>query len=157
MIKVLFVCLGNICRSPMAEFILKQMVNEKGLSPQFEIASAATDGYNEACHETLDYRAAEILRQMKVPFTNRSSVHLRPSDYAKFDYILAMDENNVRDIRAICGGDKDHKVYRLLDFTAVPRSIKDPWYTGNFEEAYWDIYEGCQAFLEFIIKHPAKT
>ena len=150
MIKVLFVCLGNICRSPMAEFVIKQMVSEKGLVDQFKIASAATAGYNEMVQETLDHRAADMLRQMKVPFTEHYSYHLRKSDYAKFDYILAMDDNNVRDILDIVGGDKDHKVYRLLDFTKNPRPVKDPWYTGNFDEAYWDIYEGCQAFLEKI-------
>lgn len=152
MIKVLFVCLGNICRSPMAEFILKQMVTEKGMDKQFEISSAATDGYNEICHEPLDSRAANMLHQMKVPFTQHYSHQLRKSDYAKFDYILAMDDNNIRAILAIVGEDKSHKIHRLLDFTHHPRSIKDPWYTGNFDEAYWDIYEGCQAFLEHIQK-----
>lgn len=152
MIKVLFVCLGNICRSPMAEFLFKQMVAEKGLSDRFEIASAATEAFNEMVHEALDYRAAEMLRQNNVPFTEHYSYHLRRSDYDKFDYILAMDDANVRDIMGIIGGDKDHKVYRLLDFTKNPRSVKDPWYSGNFDEAYWDIYEGCQAFLEYLEK-----
>ena len=150
MIKVLFVCLGNICRSPMAEFVMKQMVAEKGLTDKFEITSAATEGYNEMVHGALDYRAADMLKLMKVPFTKHYSRQIRKSDYAKFDYILAMDDNNVRDILDIVGEDKNHKVYRLLDFTKNPRSVKDPWYTGNFDEAYWDIYEGCQAFLEHL-------
>ena len=150
MIRVLFVCLGNICRSPMAEFILKQMVTEKGMADQFEIASAATEVYNEMVHEKIDWRAADMLKQMKVPFTEHYSHQIRKSDYDKFDYILAMDRNNVQDILDIVGKDKEHKVYRLLDFTKNPRSVKDPWYTGNFDEAFWDIYEGCQAFLEKI-------
>ena len=87
---------------------------------------------------------------MQVPFTPHYSRQIRKSDYAKFDYILAMDDNNVRDILDIVGGDKDHKVHRLLDFTDNPRSIKDPWYTGNFDEAYWDIVEGCDAFLKHL-------
>ena len=149
-IRLLFVCLGNICRSPMAEFVMKQLVAEKGLTDKFEIASAATEKYNELCHEGLDYRAADILRQMNVPFTPHFSHYLRPGDYAKFDYILAMDDNNMGDILAIFGGDKDHKVHRLLDFTDHPRSIRDPWYTGNFEDTYWDIYEGCQALLKHL-------
>ena len=152
MIKVLFVCLGNICRSPMAEFVLKQMVAQKGLSDQFEIASAATSISNEICHEAMDFRAADILRQMKVPFSEHYSYHLRKTDYAKFDYILAMDDNNVRNILDIVGEDKNHKIHRLLDYSDKPRSIKDPWYTGNFDEAYWDIYEGCQTFLDFITR-----
>lgn len=150
MIRVLFVCLGNICRSPMAEFVMKQMVAEKGLSDQFEIDSAATEGYNEMLCARIDYRAADMLKQMRVPFIEHYSRQIRKSDYAKFDYILAMDDNNVRDILDIVGGDKDHKVYRLLDFTQNPRPVKDPWYTGNFDEACWDIYEGCQAFLEYL-------
>ena len=129
---------------------MKQMVAEKGLTDQFEIASAATEGYNEMVHETLDYRAADMLRQMKVPFTEHYSRQIRKSDYARFDYILGMDDSNVRDILAIVGGDKDRKVHSLLDFTNNPRPVKDPWYTGNFDEAYWDIYEGCQAFLEYL-------
>jgi len=152
MIKVVFVCLGNICRSPMAEFVFKQMVAEKGLAGQFKVASAATEGYNERVHEALDYRAADILRQMKVPFTQHYSHQLRQSDYGYFDYILAMDDANVRDILEIVGLDMDHKIHCLLDYTNNPRSIKDPWYTGNFDEAFWDIYEGCQAFLEHIQK-----
>lgn len=95
---------------------MKQMVAEKGVMDQFEIASAATEGYNEMVHEALDYRAADILKQMKVPFNHHYSRQIRKSDYAKFDYILAMDNNNVRDILDIVGGDKDHKVHRLLDF-----------------------------------------
>ena len=150
MIKVLFVCLGNICRSPMAEFVFKQMVAEKGLSDQFEIASAATEAYNEIYHESLDYRAADMLRQMKVPFTQRYSYHLRKSDCAKFDYILAMEDANIRDILEIIGPDTKHKIYRLLDFAEHPRNISDPWSTGNFDEAYWDIYEGYQAFLDSL-------
>jgi len=152
MIKILFVCLGNICRSPMAEFVMKQMVSEKGLIDQFEIASAATESYNEMYHAPLDYRAEDILRQNKIPFTQHYSYHLRKSDYDKFDYIVAMDDNNVKDILEIIGSDTKHKIHRLLDFTKQPRNIKDPWYTGNFDEAYWDIYEGCQAFLEYLHK-----
>ena len=134
----------------MAEFIFKQMVTKKGISDQFEIASAATDGYNETCHESMDYRATKMLKEMKVPFTQHYSHQIRKSDYDKFNYILAMDDNNIRDILDIVGEDKGNKIHRLLDFTKNPRSVKDPWYTDNFDEAYWDIYEGCQAFLEFL-------
>ena len=132
--KILFICHGNICRSPMAEFVMKHLVEEAGLSDQFEIASAATEGFNEMVHESLDYRAADMLRQMKVPFTEHYSRQMRPNDYRHFDYILAMDDNNVRGILEIIGEDKAHKIHRLMDFTENPRSVKDPWYTGRYEK-----------------------
>lgn len=129
---------------------MKQMVAEKGLTNKFEIASAATEGYNEMVHEALDYRAADMLRQMKVPFTQHYSRQIRKSDYDKFDYILAMDDSNIEDIQSIVGEDTDNKIYRLLDFANKPRNIKDPWYTGNFDETYWDIVEGCDSFLKYL-------
>lgn len=150
MIKVLFVCLGNICRSPMAQFVLQQMVDEKGLSEQFEIDSAATESYNEMCHAGIHHGTREILKSMRVPFEEHYSRRIRQSDYEKFDYIIAMDDSNVEDIQSIVGFDTEHKITRLLDFTNHPRNIKDPWYTGNFDETYWDIVEGCEAFLKHL-------
>lgn len=150
MIKVLFVCLGNICRSPMAEFVMKQMVEERGLSDKFEIDSAATEGYNEMCHAGIHYGTREMLKSMHVPFEEHYSRRIRPSDYAYYDYILAMDDSNIEDIQSIVGVDTDNKIYRLLDFANKPRNIKDPWYTGNFDETYWDIVEGCDAFLKHL-------
>ena len=150
MIKVLFVCLGNICRSPMAEFVFKQMVAERGLSAEFEIASAATEGYNEMCHAGIHHGSQAILKAMHVPFEEHYSRRIRPNDYAYYNYILAMDDSNIEDIQAVIGQDTEHKIYRLLDFTSHPRNIKDPWYTGNFDETYWDIVEGCDAFLKYI-------
>ncbi len=150
MIKVLFVCLGNICRSPMAQFVFKQMVEERGLSDKFEIDSAATEGYNEMCHAGIHYGTRDMLKAMKVPFEEHYSRRIRPSDYASYDYILAMDDSNIEDIQSIVGVDTDSKIHRLLDFTSNPRNIKDPWYTGNFDETYWDIVEGCDAFLKYL-------
>ena len=150
MIKVLFVCLGNICRSPMAQFVFQNLVHEKGLDGKFEIDSAGTEGYNEMCHAGIHPRTKEMLQSMHVPFTEHYSRRIKKADYQKFDYILCMDDANVEDIQALIGPDIEHKIHRLLDFTKNPRDIRDPWYTGNFDEAYWDIYEGCESFLGYL-------
>lgn len=150
MIKVLFVCLGNICRSPMAQFVFKYMVEERGLADKFEIESAATESYNEICHAGMHHGTREMLKAMHVPFEEHYSRRIRPVDYAYYDYILAMDEHNIEDIQSIVGIDVDNKIHRLLDFTEQPRNIKDPWYTGNFDETYWDIVTGCEAFLKWL-------
>ena len=136
----------------MAQFVLQQMVNEKGWSDRFEIDSAGTEGYNEMCHAGIDGRAKDMMHQMQVPYSEHYSRRIRPKDYGYFDYILCMDDSNIEDIQSIVGLDKEHKIYRLLDFTEHPRNIGDPWYTGNFDEAYWDIYYGCQAFLAYLEK-----
>ncbi len=148
MIKVLFVCLGNICRSPMAQFVFKNMIAEKGLQDKFEIDSAATEGYNELCHAGIHHGTKEMLKSMHIPFEEHYSRQIRPQDYDYFDYILAMDDTNIEDIQLITGIDKSGKIHRLLDFSTHPRNIKDPWYTGNFDETYWDIVEGCETFLQ---------
>lgn len=150
MFRVLFVCLGNICRSPMAQFVFTQMVKEKGLSSQFEIDSAATESYNEIHHEGIYYGTREILKANNIPFEEHYSRQIRKKDYEYFDYILAMDDGNIEDIQSLTGIDTEHKIYRLLDFTDHPRNIKDPWYTGNFDECYEDIVEGCEAFLNYL-------
>ena len=150
MIKVLFVCLGNICRSPMAQFVFRQMVDENGLSDRFEIDSAATESYNERCHAGIYYGTRELLKMKRIPFEEHYSRQIRKRDYEYFDYIIAMDDSNIRDIQYLVGPDTEHKIHRLLDFTDHPRNIKDPWYTGNFEETYKDIVEGCQAFLDSL-------
>ena len=152
MIKVLFVCLGNICRSPMAQFIFKQMVDRRGISDQFIINSAGTERYNEICHAGIYYGTKEILKIKKVPYEEHYSKQIRKDDYEYYDYIITMDESNIREIKALIGPDSKHKIHRLLDFTDTPGNIKDPWYTGNFEEAYQDIVKGCQAFLDYINK-----
>ena len=146
MIKVLFVCLGNICRSPMAQFVFRQIVKEKGLSDRFEIESAATESYNEMCHAGIYYGTREILKAKKIPFEEHYSRRIRATDYEYYDYIIVMDDKNIKDIQSLLGCDKEHKIHRLLDYTDYPRNIKDPWYSGNFEECYRDIDEGCKAF-----------
>ena len=148
MIKVLFVCLGNICRSPMAQFVFKQMVEEHNLSDKFEIDSAATEGYNEMCHAGIHYGTRDILTSYNIPFVEHYSRRIRPSDYQYYDYILAMDDSNIEDIQSLVGLDTENKIHRLLDFAKKPRNIKDPWYTGNFEATYCDVVEGAMRLLD---------
>ena len=149
MIKVLFVCLGNICRSPMAEFVFKDMVNKKGLSNQFHIESAATS--REAVGEGIYYGTRNILKEQNIPFEERKARQMTKEDYNKFDYILAMETKNIVNILRIVGEDKQNKICRLLDYSESPRDISDPWYTGEFDTTYYDVEEGCSKFLEYLI------
>lgn len=150
MIKVMFVCLGNICRSPMAEFVLKDLVRKKGLENEFYIESSATS-YEEVGND-VHYGTLKKLNLLGIPVEHRSARRITKEDYLKFDYIIGMEERNVQNIIRIVGEDKDGKISRLLDFSKNPRDISDPYYTGNFDKTYEDILEGCKAFLEKILK-----
>ena len=148
MIKVMFVCLGNICRSPMAEFVLKDMVKKQGLEKEFYIKSSATS--SEEIGNDIHYGTRDKLIQNGIPSTKRKAVKLRAEDYKKYDYIIGMEKSNVINIKRIVGEDVDDKIYRLLDFSDTPRDIADPWYTGNFEITFNDIVEGCNGFLKCL-------
>ena len=150
MIKVLFACLGNICRSPMAQIIFQNIINENNLENEFEIDSAGTEGYNEAIGAGIHWGTKDVLKRNNIPFKEHYSRKIRPSDYNYYDYIITMDSENIKDILSIIGNDTDNKIKRLLDFTQNPRNIKDPWYTGNFDETYDDIIEGCEALFKTI-------
>ena len=148
MIKVMFVCLGNICRSPMAEFVLKDMVKKQGLEKDFYIKSSATS--SEEIGNDIHYGTRDKLIQKEIPFTIIKAVKLRAEDYKKYNYIIGMEKSNVINIKRIVGEDVDNKIYRLLDFSDTPRDIADPWYTGNFEITFNDIVEGCNGFLKCL-------
>ena len=151
MIKVLFICHGNICRSTMCEFVFKDMVNKRGLADSFYIASAATS--REEIGNDTHYGTKRKLDEMGIPYTKRGAVQMTESDYNKFDFILGMDRHNMLNISKIIGSDPEGKVNRLLDFSSRPRDIADPWYTGNFDVTYNDVVEGCEALLQHILEN----
>jgi len=150
MIKILFVCHGNICRSPMAEFVLKDMVQklqkQSPLIPEFYIASAATS--TEEIGNPVHHGTRNILRRHGIDTSGKYARQMTRADYKEFDYLIGMDQWNIRNMLRITGGDIEHKICRLLDFTDHPRDIDDPWYTGDFEITYADVVEGCQKLLE---------
>ena len=150
MIKVLFVCLGNICRSPMAKFMFEDSVNKLGMKDNFYIDSAATS-FEEVGNE-MYYGAKYKLEEIGVPYSKHKARRITPEDYEQFDYIIGMEENNIKNIKKIVGEDKDNKIHCLLDFSRRPRDIADPWYTGNFTNTYNDLVEGLEAFLDYLMK-----
>ncbi len=150
MIRILFVCHGNICRSPMAEFILKDMVKNRGMENDFYIASAATST-EEILNGTGNpvYPPAQAeLKKHGISCGNKRAALLKRSDYDKYDYIIGMDDRNMHNISRIIGGDRDKKVYKLLGFAGSQDDISDPWYSGDFKTAYNDIERGCTGLLE---------
>lgn len=147
MVKILFVCHGNICRSPMAEFMMKYFASKAGRENDFYIRSAATT--TEEIGNDMYPPAKRKLTAMKIPFERRAARQMTRSDYSEFDYIIGMDDENLYDMRRICGGDPEKKISLLLDWTSRGRcDVADPWYTGNFDITYDDIFEGCHALLE---------
>ena len=148
MIKILFVCHGNICRSPMAEFVMKDMVKKAGLEEKFVIESKAARR-DELGNDT-HYGTKAKLRQMGIPFAKRRATLLSKSDYAAYDYLIAMDEENERDMLRLFGGDPEEKIRLLLEYADEDREVADPWYTGNFDETYDDVVEGCSGLLRFL-------
>ena len=150
MIKVLFVCHGNICRSAMAKFMFIDMISKQNLQNNFVVDSAAVS-YEEEGND-LYPPAKEILQRHGIPFDRHRAHRMQKSDYDKFDFIIGMDESNLYNIMRILGEDPLNKVCKLLDFSPEPRDIADPWYTGNFERAYKDIAEGLTCLLGQVQK-----
>ena len=147
MIKILFICHGNICRSPMAEFLLKDIVNKRGLAAAFEIASAATS--REEIGNPVHYGTRNKLAKFGISVAGKHAVQVTKRDYEHYDLLLVMDSNNIRNLRRVLGEDTQNKVHLLLDYTERKgESIADPWYTGDFDVTYNDIMEGLAGLLE---------
>ena len=148
MTRILFVCHGNICRSPMAEFVMKALVEEAGLGGEFEIASAATS--REEIGNGPHYGTVGKLRQVGIPVVPHRAIQMTRADYDRYDYLIGMDTANIRNMTRIAGGDPEEKIYKMLTFAGSGRDVADPWYTGDFEATYRDVVEGCEGFLKYL-------
>lgn len=148
MINVLFVCHGNICRSTMAESVFTDLVNRRGLSKKFAISSAAT--HADELGNPPHYGTREKLRRENIPLVPHRARLLTRDDGEKYDYIIGMDEENLRHMKRILGTAYEGKISLLLDYSSHPRAIADPWYTGNFDATYDDVREGGEAFLGWL-------
>lgn len=150
MVRIMFVCHGNICRSPMAEFILKDMVKKQGIDSRFCIKSSATSteeiwgGIGNPVYPP----AKQILEQHGINPNGKRAVQLTKSDFEEYDYFVCMDSANMRNMKRILG--TDERCYKLMSFAGKGADVSDPWYTRDFETCYEDIYEGCKALLEYI-------
>lgn len=152
MIKIMFVCHGNICRSPMAEFVLKDMVKQKGLQKDFMICSSATsteeifNGVGNPVYPP----AKAVLEAYGICLSGKRAVQLKASDYDKYDLFIGMDSANIKNMNRILGGDKSGKIHKLLEYANSSADVSDPWYTRDFNRCYNDIYKGCKALLEVL-------
>ena len=146
MIRILFVCLGNICRSPMAEFVMKDLLKKAGLDKEFYVESAATS--TEELGNPVYPPARDKLREHGISCKGKTARQICRQDYEAFDYIIGMDQSNMRGMLRICGGDPQGKMSLLMDHTDRPGNVADPWYTGDFDATWRDVSEGCQALLE---------
>lgn len=151
MIKILFVCHGNICRSTMAESVMTHLVKQQKLEDSFYINSAATS--REEIGNPPHYGTIGKLREVRIPLVPHRAVQMTAKDYAQYDYLIGMDSANIRNMTRIAGGDKDGRIYKLLTFTGSGRDVADPWYTGDFDATYADVIDGCSALLKYILEN----
>lgn len=149
MIRVLFVCHGNICRSTMAESVMTYLVKEKHLEDMFYINSAATS--REEIGNGPHYGTVGKLRQVGIPVIPHRATQMTARDYEEYDYLIGMDTANIRNMQRIAGGDPEEKIYKLLTFAGSGRDVADPWYTGDFDSTYDDVMTGCSAFLDYVL------
>ena len=146
MIKLMFVCHGNICRSPMAEYVFLDMIKKRGLSNRITAVSSATS--TEEIGNDIHYGTKRILDKYAIPYRRREATQLTRSDYNRYDLFVGMDSANIRNMLRIFGSDPDSKVVKLLDLTDRHGDVADPWYTGNFEDTYRDVTLGCEALID---------
>ena len=148
--RILFVCHGNICRSPMAEFVMKHLVKEAGMEPDFHIESAATS--TEEIGNSVYPPARRKLAEHGISCQGKTARQMTRSDYDRFDLLVGMDAWNIRNMNRICGGDPDGKIVMLMDYTDRPGDVADPWYTGDFEATWRDVLEGCRGLLNSLVE-----
>ena len=146
MVKILFVCHGNICRSPMAEFVMKDLAEKFGIDAYIASAATSTEEIGNGVHRGTRQKLAEV----GISTDGKYAIQLTKADYAKYDYIIGMDSVNIKRILQIVGEDKEGKVSKLLSFAGSDKDIADPWYTGNFDETYDDVLKGCTGLLKHI-------
>ena len=146
--RILFVCHGNICRSPMAEFVMKDLVRKAGADERFFIASAATS--TEEIGNPVYPPARRKLEEHGIGCAGKTARQMTAADYREYDLLIGMDSANLRNMRRICGGDPEGKIRLLMDFTDRPGDVADPWYTGDFETTWRDISAGCRGLLEWL-------
>lgn len=144
--RILFVCHGNICRSPMAEFVMKDLVAKHGMEDQFYIESAATS--TEEIGNEVYPPAKRELAEHGITCKGKTARQMRKNDYERFDLLIGMDEWNIRNMNRICGGDPEGKIHKLMDYTHRKGDVADPWYTGDFDATWRNVTEGCQCLLE---------
>ena len=150
MVKILFICHGNICRSPMAEFVMKDMVKKAGLESRFFIASAATS--TEEIGNPVHYGTRGKLREVGISCAGKTARQITRRDYDEYDLLIGMDMANIRNMRRAWNGDPDGKVHLLLEYAGTNREVADPWYTGDFEATYTDVVAGCSGLLEELLR-----
>ena len=150
MLRILFVCHGNICRSAMAECVMAWLLQKRGLEGKVAVDSAATS--TEEIGNPIYPPARRKLAEKGVPVVPHAARQMRPGDYGKFDLLIGMDDANIRNMRRIAGGDPAGKIRRLLDYTDRPGQVADPWYTGDFESTWRDVLEGCEALLDAVCR-----
>lgn len=146
--RILFVCHGNICRSPMAEFVMKDLVERRGVADSFVIESAATS--TEEIGNPVHYGTASRLAEAGISCAGKHARQIKPGDYDGFDMIVGMDSANMRNMERVFKGDPEGKLYKLLEFAGSGRDVADPWYTGDFDRTYEDVCDGCEGLFGFI-------